>query len=184
MEYDRLTRFTNFLIYSINNKLSLTHNSIKTTQRRFQNRLRLDTYEHIEDNTSIRACNLQFPENLIKTTDNFFIAFEPTGHLISVENNISLLGDYNFNFSGKNEYINNQDSLATNSEWKALSDSIQYKGLKTILAELLYTSLYFDDVSCNNFKSDFNPTHYDSSILKLLTADNIEHELLRQMNLS
>ena len=45
---------TNFLIYSINSKLSLTHNSIKTTQCRFQNRLEFDTYEHIEDNTFIR----------------------------------------------------------------------------------------------------------------------------------
>ena len=133
---------TNYLIYSINNKLSLTHNSIKTTQCRFQNRLRLNTYKHIEDNTfirdlgdsialmkcrqlivplatnsticfqdiklannlgfidrethilkrnsSIRACNLQFPENLIKTTDNFFIAFKPTGQVISVKNYISL----------------------------------------------------------------------------------------------
>ena len=45
---------TNFIIYSINNKLSLTHNSIKTTQCKFKNRLRLDTYEHIEDNTFIR----------------------------------------------------------------------------------------------------------------------------------
>ena len=44
----------NFLIYSINNKLSLTHNNIKTTQCRFQNRLKFDTYKDIEDNTFIR----------------------------------------------------------------------------------------------------------------------------------
>ena len=45
---------TNFLIYSINKKLSLTHNSIKTTQCRIKNRLQFETYEHIEDNIFIR----------------------------------------------------------------------------------------------------------------------------------
>ena len=98
--------------------------------------------------------------------------------------NASLLGDYNFNFSGKIEYIDNQDGLATNSEWKALSDSIQYKGLKTILAESLYTSLCFDNDSCNTLISDFRPKHCDSSVLKLPTVDDIENELLRKMNLS
>ena len=100
----------------------------------------MDRETHIlKRNSSIKTCNLQFPENLIKT--NFFIAFEPTGQLISIKNNISLLGDCNFNFSGKISYINNQDGLATNSEWKALSDSTQYKGLKTILVESLVTIL-------------------------------------------
>ena len=45
---------TNFLIYSINNKLTLTNNNLKTTQCRFQNRLQYKTYEQIEDNTFIR----------------------------------------------------------------------------------------------------------------------------------
>ena len=107
---------TNFLIYSINNKLALTK----------------------------------------RTT---FIAFEPTGQLISVKHNFSILGNYFFNFLNRIEYVNNQDGLATSSEWKSLSDSIEYKGLKTILAELLYTRLCFDNKSCNNFNSDFRPTH-------------------------
>ena len=46
---------TNYLIYSFNNRLSLTHNSIRSTQCRFQNRLRLNTYEHIEGNSFLRG---------------------------------------------------------------------------------------------------------------------------------
>ena len=45
---------TNFLIYSINNKLALTNNNLKTTQCIFQNILQYETYKHIEDNTFIR----------------------------------------------------------------------------------------------------------------------------------
>ena len=82
------------------------------------------------------------------------------------------------------EYIDNKDGLTKNSEWKALSDSIKYKGHKTILAESLYTSLCFDNDSCNTLNSDFRPKHYDSSVLKLPTVDDIENELLRQTNLS
>ena len=74
--------------------------------------------------------------------------------------------------------------MATSSEWKSLSDSIEYKGLKSVLAESLYTSLCFSDQSCNNLNSNLRPTHYGSSILKLPTANDIEHKLLRQMNLT
>ena len=52
------------------------------------------------------------------------------------------------------------------------------------MAESLYTSLCFDDDSCNTLNSDFRPKHYDSSILKLPTMDDVKDELMRQMNLS
>ena len=45
---------TNYLIYSFHNRLSLTHNSIRSTQCRFQNRLKLNTNEHIEGNSFLR----------------------------------------------------------------------------------------------------------------------------------
>ena len=54
---------TNFLIYSINNKLSLTHNNLRTTQCRFQNRLQYKTYEHIQDNTFIRDLGDSLADN-------------------------------------------------------------------------------------------------------------------------
>ena len=98
----------------------------------------IDKETHIiKRNSSIRMYNKHFHENIVKTTEGQFITFEPNLASTQVKNT-SHLGDLSFNFTEYIEYIDPEDGLVKSQELDALSNSINYHGIKSILAESLF----------------------------------------------
>ena len=81
--------------------------------------------------------------------------------------------------------MNNNEGLATELEWKALAENIQYAGLRSMLQEDLTTSLCLDATRCSSLITGTRPTvSYNPSVLNLPTPKQIEDRLIHEMNLS
>ena len=75
---------------------------------------------------------------------------EPDIRTISVTTNYSLIGNFvHDNFNSSIDFVNNDEGLATELEWKALAENIQYTGLRSMLQEDLTTSLCLDATRCS-----------------------------------
>ena len=223
----------NYLLYTFSNQIANTYTTVEQNRCKLQNRLRYDTFEHLEGdrfvkdlgdslavttckktlvslsqknnqcfqdvsltngffldkqthvikfNSSSRPCFPRFPESIIKTLEGDFVAQEPTLHSVQVFRNFSILGNLSHN---KIDYLENDQGLATEKEWASLAETIQYSGLKSMLAEDLQTSLCLNTDSCNNLISGPAPNvMYNPTVLHLPTKSEIEHQLLETLGLS
>ena len=117
---------------------------------------------------------------IIQTLQGQFVSVEPDIRTISVTKNYSLLG--NFVHNSSIDFLQPNDGLVTEIEWKALAENIQYAGLRTMLQEDLTTSLCLDATRCSNLIPETRPTvSYNPSVLNLPTPKEIEDRLIHEM---
>ena len=147
----------------------------------------LDKETHvIKFNSTSRPCVPKFPLAIIQTLEGEFVSLEPDVHTVTVTKNKSLIGNFiHNNFNSSIDFVDNDEGLATELEWKALAENIQYAGLRSMLQEDLTTSLCLDATRCSSLITGTRPTvSYNPSVLNLPTPKQIEDRLIHEMNLS
>ena len=144
----------------------------------------LDRETHVlRFNSSARPCYASFPQAVIRTLGGAYVTFEPNLQTITVSRNYSLFGNLQHNDSI--DFLTPNQGLLTSSEWKSLSESIQYSGLREMLSEDLTTSLCLDIRHCTSLITGSLPsTNYDSSVLSLPSPQEVETRLLKELNMS
>ena len=141
----------------------------------------------VKFNSSTRPCYPKFPNTIVKTTEGEFFAQEPNFMTVHIEKNITLLGNltYTFNNDSQIDFLSHDEGLATEEEWKSLAESIQYSGVRSMLAEDFFTSLCLDAEHCNSLVTDIGPTmNYNPTSLNILTAQEIKDKIAAKLSMN
>ena len=124
--------------------------------------------------SSTRHYSPKLPLNIIRTTDNQYIAFKPYPLQVGVKKNVTAIGDLTINMNETEEisYLNEDDGFATNSEWSHFQNILNYGHLKGALQESFVTSLCSDNEQCGSFLNSRNfDRKFNTSKLNLPTVE-------------